>query len=95
MSSAPNPASVILARREADESVHDDSKTYLTATIPSTPRITRLSFTLRSNDQGWSSSLEDNGTYKGSWPWLDVELWRPLPSSSTPPPPNFSLAGDS
>lgn len=36
----------------------------------------RIVFTLRSRDQGWSSSPGDHGTYNGSWSWFEAGLER-------------------
>ncbi|KAK6536958.1 hypothetical protein TWF281_001165 [Arthrobotrys megalospora] len=39
-------------------------------------RVRKIVFRFKSNDQGWSSNSRDYGTYRASWSWLDVEVWR-------------------
>lgn len=39
-------------------------------------------FTLRSHDQGWSDSVQDHGTYRGSFTWFKVVLKRPRAKKS-------------
>ncbi|KAF3937172.1 hypothetical protein ABW19_dt0201353 [Dactylella cylindrospora] len=46
-------------------------------------RVRKLVFKIRSKDQGWSSYPRDKGTYRGSWSWLEVELWRKFDSTGS------------
>ncbi|KAF3902234.1 hypothetical protein AA313_de0200705 [Arthrobotrys entomopaga] len=54
-------------------------------------KVRRLVFRMASRDQGWSSFRGDQGTYRGTWSWTEVELWRvgekpkPLPLSESGP----------
>lgn len=55
----------------------EESKTLL-RTPPLTERSARLLrqvvFTIRSNDQGWSSYHKDHGTFENSWTWFDAAV---------------------
>ena len=56
-----------------------------TEDVASTPAFTfhrlstlrRISFILRSKDQGWSSYPNDRGTFRNSWTWFEARIERP------------------
>ncbi|KAK4199845.1 hypothetical protein QBC40DRAFT_281229 [Triangularia verruculosa] len=45
----------------------------------------RIVFTIRSHDQGWGGSLEDQDTYNGSWTWFEAGLERWCKNSASAP----------
>ncbi|KAK6354329.1 hypothetical protein TWF730_008736 [Orbilia blumenaviensis] len=94
---ATNPHDVygpIIASCTTPETVSDAQKTYLTFNLPAFTTLRSLTFVLRSRDQGWSSSYDDWGTFKGAWSWFDVELWRPA-KGPKPTGRDIHLAGNS
>ena len=36
--------------------------------------VRRIRFTIESQDQGWSSRLSDDSTYRGSWTWFEAGI---------------------
>ncbi|KAF3093230.1 hypothetical protein TWF569_002732 [Orbilia oligospora] len=67
----------IIASNDTLETVKKDQKNYLTFNLPLFKTIRSLTFILRSRGSRWSRTFDDWGTFKGTWSWLDVELWRP------------------
>ncbi|KAK6529785.1 hypothetical protein TWF281_008944 [Arthrobotrys megalospora] len=94
---ATNPHDIhgpIIASTTTPEEVIEEERTYLTFNLPTFKTLRSLTFILRSRDQGWSGSYEDHDTFKGTWSWFDVELWRPT-KGPKPAGRDIHLAGDS
>ena len=76
------PEMVLIDRREETVNVSHGSVSYLTSKpIPSGTKLRKVVITVVSKDQGWSSSPDDHGTYRGSCTWFELSVGS---SSETP-----------
>lgn len=55
-------------------------------TLRSIGRLRKVVFTFKAKDQGWSSYIENHGTYENSWTWFEAMVGY----RSAGPPPGLS-----
>ncbi|KAF6760630.1 hypothetical protein DFP72DRAFT_76792 [Ephemerocybe angulata] len=51
---------------------------YISPKLPNTIRPKKVTFILRSRDQGWGGDPGVTGTYPGSWTWFEAAIFRGL-----------------
>ncbi|KAK6511339.1 hypothetical protein TWF481_000259 [Arthrobotrys musiformis] len=94
---AVNPDGVygpIIASNKTPDSVKSDQKLYLSFTLPQFTSLRSLTFLLRSRGSRYSQNFSDWGTFKGTYSWFDIELWRPK-KGPKPAGRDIHLAGNS
>ena len=71
-------ATEIVDQREEDVIVRDACVPYVVSRpIPGGKALKKVVITVVSKDQGWSSYLEDYGTYRNSWTWFELSVGSP------------------
>jgi len=72
----------MMDQREEDVIVRDGRVSYVVSQpIPEGKVLRKVVVTVVSKDQGWSSHLEDYGTYRNSWTWFELSVGSPTPGS--------------
>jgi len=76
------PGTEMFDQREEDIIVRDGRVPYvISQPIPEGKMLRKVVVTVVSRDQGWSSHLEDYGTYRNSWTWFELSVGSPAPGS--------------
>ena len=72
----PKPRVEITDQHEENVTVRDDSRiAYLVSRpIPEGKTLKKVVITVVSKDQGWSSYMQDHGTYRNSWTWFELSV---------------------
>ena len=74
----PAPGAEIVDEREEEVSVREANVSYLVSRpIPKGKTLKKVVVTVISKDQGWSTYLEDYGTYRNSWTWFELSVGPP------------------
>ena len=71
----PTLGTEIIDQNESFAYVRDECIPYLVSRpIPEGKMLRKVVVTTVSKDQGWSSHLEDYGTYRNSWTWFELSV---------------------
>lgn len=76
--------------RETAVTIRSRSETYLASGAiegVGVRPVRRLTFTITSKDQGWSSYPADHGTFRNSWTWFEAVVIRSATENNMVPPP--------
>lgn len=78
----PTPGTVIVDQRAKEVMVREGRFPYLVSRpIPKGKTLTKVVVTVVSKDQGWSTRVEDYGTYRSSWTWFELSVGSPSDDS--------------
>ena len=77
----PIPGTETTDQREEEVTVHEDCVPYVVSQpIPNGKMLRKVVITVVSKDQGWSTYMNDYGTYRNSWTWFELSVGPPRDS---------------